>query len=89
MRGRDYRKGASMTPTSRSAPRWPNLLLVIPFIALLWVPLYNRIEPAIWGVPFFYWYQFLWVLLTSLLILLVHGLTADSDAGERDTGGRP
>jgi Protein of unknown function (DUF3311) len=80
-------KDASMAAHTRTGPRWPNLLLVIPFVALLWVPFYNRLEPAIWGIPFFYWYQFLWVLLTSLLILLVHRLTADPDAGS--TGGRP
>jgi len=48
------------------------LLLLIPFIALLWVPFYNFVEPALWGIPFFYWYQFLWVILTSALIIWVH-----------------
>ena len=33
------------------------LLLIVPFIALLWVPFYNRIEPQLFGIPFFYWYQ--------------------------------
>jgi hypothetical protein len=51
------------------------LLLLVPFIALLWVPFYNSIEPAIWGVPFFYWYQFLWVVLTSALIVWVNRKT--------------
>ena len=75
----------------RRPPRWPNLLLIIPFVALLWVPFYNSIEPSIWGVPFFYWYQFLWVPLTALLIIAVHHLTAvpDGPAGERDERGRP
>jgi hypothetical protein len=50
---------------------WRTLLL-IPFFALLWVPFYNFREPVIFGFPFFYWYQFLWVPLTSLLIYLVH-----------------
>ncbi len=78
-----------MTPDTRSGPRWPNLLLVIPFVALLWVPSYNSIEPTIWGIPFFYWYQFLWVVLTSLLILAVQRLTADPVAGDEGAGGRP
>jgi hypothetical protein len=63
-----------VTPSS-SAParrglawRW---LLVLPFVGLLWVPFYNSIEPAIWGVPFFYWYQFVWVFVTSGLIIFV------------------
>ncbi len=78
-----------MAPDTRSGPRWPNLLLVIPFVALLWVPSYNSIEPTIWGIPFFYWYQFLWVVLTSLLILAVQRLTADPVAGDEGAGGRP
>jgi Protein of unknown function (DUF3311) len=52
------------------------------------VPIYNRIEPSLWGIPFFYWYQFLWVILTSLLIILVQRLT-DRGAGDQSTGGRP
>lgn len=57
---------------SRSGSRLWNVLLLVPFVALLWVPFYNSIEPALWGIPFFYWYQFLWVFLTSALIILVH-----------------
>lgn len=49
-----------------------NSLLFLPFIALLWVPFYNSIEPQIWGIPFFYWYQFVWVFITSGLIYIVH-----------------
>jgi hypothetical protein len=55
-----------------SRSRLWNLLLLVPFVALLWVPFYNSIEPAFWGIPFFYWYQFLWVFLTSALIIWVH-----------------
>jgi hypothetical protein len=66
-----------MSPDAHHRPRWPYLLLIVPFIALLWVPFYNSIEPTLWGIPFFYWYQFLWVILTSLLIIAVHWLTGD------------
>jgi hypothetical protein len=48
------------------------LLLVLPFLGLLWTPFYNDIQPALFGFPLFYWYQFLWVPLTSLLIWLVY-----------------
>jgi hypothetical protein len=47
------------------------LVLFIPFIALLWVPFYDFEKPSLLGFPFFYWYQFLWVPLTSALIFLV------------------
>ena len=36
------------------------------------VPFYNSIEPTVWGVPFFYWYQFLWVFITPALIIWVY-----------------
>jgi hypothetical protein len=32
---------------------------------MLWVPTYAAGAPSIAGVPFFYWYQFLWVIITS------------------------
>lgn len=62
------------TNPRRGSNLW-NLLLIVPFVALLWVPFYNSIEPTLWGVPFFYWYQFLWVFITSALILWVYRRT--------------
>lgn len=48
------------------------LLLALPYLALLWVPLYNRTTPELFGIPFFYWFQMLWVPLCSLCILPVY-----------------
>jgi len=48
------------------------LLLLVPFVAVLWLPFYNTREPSLWGFPFFYWYLLAWVPLTSLLIWIVH-----------------
>ena len=48
------------------------LFLVIPFACLLWVPLYNRIEPTLFGIPFFYWYQMLWTILGAFCIVPVY-----------------
>ena len=79
----------SRTPgrsTSTSAgSSWWSLLLLIPFVALLWVPFYNRLDPAFFGVPFFYWYQFIWVVLTSLIILIVDSRTREDRMRETDT----
>ena len=41
------------------------VLLAIPVLALLIVPIYASEDPHLWGFPFFYWYQFLWVFLAS------------------------
>jgi Protein of unknown function (DUF3311) len=47
------------------------MLLLLPFAALLWVPFYDLNEPTLFGFPFFYWYQLVWVPITALLIYLV------------------
>ena len=51
------------------------LLLIVPFIGTLWVSSYASLQPELWGVPFFYWYQFLWIIITSLLTGLVYFVT--------------
>jgi hypothetical protein len=48
------------------------LLLLIPFFALLAVPLYNVREPVLLGFPFFYWYQLMWLPLSALITYLVY-----------------
>ena len=39
---------------------------------ILWVPSYNRTEPALGGIPFFYWYQLAWILVGSVVVLIVY-----------------
>jgi uncharacterized membrane protein len=55
---------------ARSPLMW--ILLLLPFVGLLWVPFYNFLEPTLFGFPFFYWYQLAWVPISSLLIWLVY-----------------
>jgi len=52
--------------------RFVHLLLIVPFIGLLWVPFYDRAEPALAGIPFYYWYQMLWIFLGALALLPVY-----------------
>lgn len=42
-------------------------LLFVPLVGALWVPFYNRLEPALFGIPFFYWFQFVWIIVTALI----------------------
>ena len=42
------------------------------FVFLLWVPSYNSVEPSWAGVPFFYWYQMLWVIISGVLTAIVY-----------------
>jgi hypothetical protein len=67
-------EGVRMTPDSggpRKRNNWWYVLLVPPFVALLF-PFYLRTEPSLWGLPFFYWYQFLWVFITCALTWIVY-----------------
>ncbi len=58
------------------------LLLLAPFVGLLWPSLYARHDPELAGFPFFYWYQFLWVLLGAAVTGLVY-LATMARAGRR------
>ena len=51
------------------------VLLMIPIIALMWVPSYAKDAPELWGFPFFFWYQFLWVFICSALTFAAYRLT--------------
>ena len=62
---------------------WPRLLLLIPFFAVLWVPFYNRLEPALGGVPFFYWYQLACILVGAVCVWTVYVLEQRAAKNER------
>ncbi|MFD9907853.1 DUF3311 domain-containing protein [Streptomyces sp. NPDC059063] len=50
------------------------LCLVAPFVAMLWVSSYAKTDPAFIGIPFFYWYQMLWVLISTALTMTAYKL---------------
>ncbi|KAF0651394.1 membrane protein [Streptomyces fradiae ATCC 10745 = DSM 40063] len=50
------------------------LCLLAPFAAMLWVGSYARVEPALAGIPFFYWYQMLWVVVSTALTMIAYKL---------------
>jgi hypothetical protein len=56
--------------------------LVLPVAAMLSVPTYAGIRQPLFGVPFFYWYQLGWVLLTPLLMLIAYRLLHQAPAGD-------
>lgn len=47
-------------------------LLALPFLGLCFPAVYARATPALFGLPFFYWYQLAWVLVTAALMALVY-----------------
>jgi uncharacterized membrane protein len=54
-------------------------LLIVPFIVMLWAPSFNSIEPSLGGIPFFYWYQFLWIALTAVVVGIVYAFAHGGD----------
>ncbi len=72
----DFRQAAIDQQDGRRAGwSWWYLLLLIQFIAVLWPPFYNTAEPTLIGMPFFYWYQLLWVILGAILTAIVYFAT--------------
>ena len=57
----------TVPPANKGLLAAAGVLLLIPIVALMWVSSYSRVEPKLWGFPFFIWYQFLWVFLCSAM----------------------
>ena len=52
-----------------------NWLLLLPLIATLYPPLYNRESPDLFGIPFFYWYQLAAIAIGVGSTLVVYRMT--------------
>ena len=71
--GQESRSGeAESQDDERRGSKWWLLLLLLPYIGLLYPPLYSRMQPELWGFPFFIWYQFLWVFITVGITAIVY-----------------
>jgi hypothetical protein len=44
---------------------------------ILWPPFYNRANPRLIGIPFFYWFQLLWVLVSAVTTAVVYFAVRD------------
>lgn len=53
-------------------------VLLIPFIGTLWPPFFASQKPMLGGFPFFYWYLFLWVVISAVLTWFVYMMTRES-----------
>jgi len=60
------------------------LLLLAPFVGLLFPGWYATKTPKLFGFPFFYWYQFAWVIAAALITLLVYSATRVRDREEEE-----
>ena len=76
------------TPKRRGWSWW-YLLFVVQFVVVAWPPFYNSAEPLWVGIPFFYWYQLLWVVIGAVLTAIVYFATDHRRArrGQKRNGG--
>ena len=63
-------RGATVTPMRVVIA----LCLIAPFVAMLWVGSYAKTDPVFVGIPFFYWYQMAWVLISTVLTMIAYKL---------------
>lgn len=65
-------------PLTPRQKRWYWLLL-LPLLNVFALPFYNTVEPTLFGIPFFYWYQLAWVVLCSIIVAIVFRMAHGPD----------
>jgi len=63
------------TSSPKSARRGWYWLLALPFVATLFPEVYASGGPALFGIPFFYWYQLVWIALSGVCVGIVYFAT--------------
>ncbi|RBY82481.1 hypothetical protein DQ238_04100 [Geodermatophilus sp. TF02-6] len=61
-------------PTRSDRSPW-NWLLLVPIVVALLAPLYNGVEPMLFGWPRFYWLQLAFIALGVVTTALVYRMT--------------
>jgi hypothetical protein len=61
-------------------------LLAAALVGTLWVPFYNHTIPALWGFPFFYWYQLMWVPIVAIFGAVAYLLSRMAQRGKAAAG---
>jgi hypothetical protein len=64
--------------------------LLAPAVVLpLWVSLYDRTDPTLFGFPFFFWFQFALIILAVALTLPAFWLSQGAERLDRRRHGLP
>ena len=53
------------------------LLLLVPIVGALLPWTYNRTDPRLFDIPFFYWFQLMWVPIGVTITALVVGSSSE------------
>jgi hypothetical protein len=48
------------------------------------VPIYAREDPELFGFPFYYWYQFLWIVLTAGITTIAFRVVVGQERRDRE-----
>ncbi|MGC5166819.1 DUF3311 domain-containing protein [Luteimicrobium sp. DT211] len=59
------------------------VLVAVAIVLPLVVPIYARHDPDLGGMPFFYWYQLLWVFIDAALLFLAYTVMMKEDRRRR------
>ena len=59
------------------------VLLAPAVLVPLYVPLYDKVDPTLLGFPFFFWFQFLLIILVSVVTVLAYYLAKAADRARR------
>jgi hypothetical protein len=60
------------------------LVLLTPAVVVpLLVPLYDKLDPTLFGFPFFFWFQFALIVGAAALTLTAFVISTKADARER------
>lgn len=59
------------------------LALLVPIVAMLWVSSYDKSDPAVAGMPFFYWYQLLWVPVSAVFTVAAYLLISRDEKARK------
>ncbi|MEV4556063.1 DUF3311 domain-containing protein [Kitasatospora sp. NPDC049285] len=74
---------AGALPAVSPARVLAGLSLLVPIVAMLWVPSYTKTAPELGGIPFFYWYQLLWVPVSAVFTGAAYLLIRRDEAARR------
>jgi hypothetical protein len=72
---------SARSPHHRSTGLWVAIVIILipPVVVPLWVPLYNKTDPTLWGFPFFFWFQFALIIFSAILTATAYGLSLLAD----------
>ena len=64
------------------------IVILLPAVVLpLWVPLYDKTDPTLFGFPFFFWFQFLLIIVVTSLTGFCYWLSLLAERKTREEHG--